>query len=204
MEARSLFGSSLSDQELLTAVGHGPSLSAEDGMSKIVALVKDGWPGIPPGLRDYPPAFLSTDMQWKGQSFSFWYGVEIYWRNTTPNSWNPAGVISSLDLSTLLSGQTRGIRHSAITIGSFGTSAPAPNQKHKVVSTLASTSLQPGDYQLTLNAGSATFAWLNDVLIYFVTAAGLSVDGEPKWNQTFIMKQNGQNTQNVALTIRLV
>lgn len=199
-----LLGAKLTISELLASVQHGPILSPKEGASSVAALLANGWPDVPPGLRDRAPQlFLDSDYFWNGRRFSFWYGVEFYWRNLS-GSWNPSAVISALDLDGVISGEVRGIRHSQITGGSFGTSLPLPNQKHKVVSTLSSTALKPGSYQMTLHAGSATFAWINDVLIYFVTAAGLSVDGDIRWDQSFIMQQNGQNTQKVTHAIRLI
>jgi len=181
---RSLLGSNWPIQDLWASIERDASLSPEEGASKFATFL-DGWP-IPPGLQDKLPQFVVADYHWSGQRFAFWYGVEIYWRNISPDHWDPNVVISSLDLSGVVSGEVRGIRHSQITNGSFGNTAPSIGQKHKVVSTLSSTSLKAGNYGLTLYAGSATFAWLNDVLFYFVTAAGISIDGEGKWSSSFI------------------
>src|SRR5258708_26497840 len=100
-----IFGSKWTDEELVAAVARATILSPEEGSSKFAALLDHGWLDIPPGLCDPAPQLhLDADHLWIGQKFSFWYGVEIYWRNIVPDHWNPSAVISSLDLSGVVSG----------------------------------------------------------------------------------------------------
>jgi hypothetical protein len=166
--------------------------------------LQDGWLDIPPGLRDYAPPLVAADYRWSGRNFSFWFGEEFYHTGFPNAGWNPGVVISSAELTAVVAFETRGVRHAQIRGGDFGASRPSAGIKHKVISTLGSVSLKPGLYGLTLNAGSASFAWFGGALVYFACAAGLSIDGGNVWQQTFFMNQAGQKTDKILHAIRIV
>jgi len=197
----SLLGSLQLDRELSIAAQSGLGAKSSEIEKNVAELLKD-WPDIPPGLQDYAPPFLGADYYWTGRNFAFWFGVEFYYHGFALQPWNTAKVLCSAELDAQKGFDTRGGRRAQITCGNIGSSIPAASTKHKVVSTLGSASLRPGNYGLYLNVSPASYAFLGG-LFYIAYAAGLSIDGKNVWREVFALDRPGLEEKKILHKITI-